>query len=329
MSGPHPHTAAILRIPLKTLLAASIVVAFPALAAEAIPAYDTLVQEARSGNTSALLGYLREREQEHPLTANQVADWLQVANWANLDHEVITVWQRYYNTMEIPVRGEVAAARAYRNLKQYPAALTRWESALAREAENDDIRAGLVMTLADARQFSAAAQGKQLVAHAPTAANYEALAYVYRAQGQSWDALFAATHAQEANPQSKGASQFLAGSLSATRLSVPALELAEQADVSPEMARRLQTDAAAELVRIAFLPTRNEQERYRVADRVLARYDYLLNSWRNDPAAQADYRRARIDRLGALLARRHPDDVIREYDALSADGQPVPNYARR
>lgn len=330
MRSPHLQTKAVFRFRLKTLLAASMAMAFPALATEASPTYDTLVQEARSGNTSALLGYLREHEQQTPLNANQVADWLQVANWAGQDTEVVKVWQRYHGSLEIPARGEVAVARSYRNLKQYPASLAHWESALALEPQNDDIRAGWVMTLADARHYNAAvSEARQMVARAPTSGNYEALAYAYRAQGKSWDALFAATRAQEENPQNKGTTQFLTGTLSANRVSSPALELSEAAAISPEMGRRLQTDAAAEMVRTAFMPTRTEQERYLLADKALSRYDRLLATWRDDPAAKADYRRARIDRLGALMARGRLDETISEYEAISADGQAVPGYAKR
>lgn len=330
MRSPHLHHKAVLRIRLRTCLAASLAMAFPLAGLAADPVYDTLVQEARSGNTTALLGYLREHEQQNPLNANQVADWLQVANWAGQDTEVVKVWQRYHDTLAIPARGEVAVARSYRNLKQYPASLARWESALAMEPQNDDIRAGWVMTMADARHYNAAvSEARQMVARAPTSANYEALAYAYRAQGKSWDALFAASRAQEENPQNKGTAQFLTGSLSANRVSSPALELSESAAVSPEMGRRLQTDAAAEMVRTAFMPTRTEQERYLLADKALSRYDRLLNTWRNDPAAQADYRRARVDRLGALMARGRVDETISEYEAISADGQPVPAYAKR
>ena len=183
MRSPHPQTKAVFRFRLKTLLAASMAIAFPAMAIAADPTYDTLVQEARSGNTSALLGYLRQQEQEKPLNASQVADWLQVANWAGQDTEVVKVWQRYHATLEIPARGEVAVARSYRNLKQYPASLAHWESALALEPENDDVRAGWVMTLADARHYNAAvSEARQMVARAPTSGNYEALAYAYRAQ---------------------------------------------------------------------------------------------------------------------------------------------------
>lgn len=55
----------------------------------------------------------------------------------------------------------------------------------------------------------------------------------------------------------------------------------------------------------------------------------MLTRWSKDPEAQADYQRARIDRLGALLVRRNTEQLIKEYEAMEAEGYKMPDYARR
>ncbi|ETO50332.1 hypothetical protein L328_0123185 [Yersinia pestis 24H] len=91
--------------------------------------------------------------------------------------------------------------------------------------------------------------------------------------------------------------------LQRNRIVEPALRLAKENPnlVSAEHYRQLERDAAAEQVRMAVLPTRSETERFDIADKALADYQNLLTRWGKDPEAQADYQRARIDRLGAFI----------------------------
>lgn len=99
--------------------------------------------------------------------------------------------------------------------------------------------------------------------------------------------------------------------------------------MTAEQYRQLERDAAAEQVRMAVLPTRSETERFYIADQALADYQDLLTRWSKDPEAQADYQRARIDRLGALLVRRNTEQLIKEYEGMEAEGYKMPDYARR
>jgi biofilm PGA synthesis protein PgaA len=104
--------------------------------------------------------------------------------------------------------------------------------------------------------------------------------------------------------------------------------MAEVVPTADPVKRRLELDAAAEMVRSSYTSARNEEERFIVADKALARYDQLLAAWKDEPSAQNDVRRARIDRMGALLVRKRTAEVIEEYESLSASGE-VPNYAKR
>ncbi|MCS2163929.1 poly-beta-1,6 N-acetyl-D-glucosamine export porin PgaA [Scandinavium sp. H11S7] len=300
---------------------------FSASASAVDAVYDQLVIQARAGQTDGLLNWLHQQNQRHALNVDQVADWLQVAGWAGRDNEVVQVWQRYHSQMEIPARGVVSVARAYRNLKQWDASLALWETSLQMEPTNDDLRTGWIFTLADAGQYSVAlSEAQRLVQSEPTALHYQVLAYVWRAQGKSWDALFSITKARDKDSENKAVKSDLLDAWSTNKIPAPALSLSRTMNLPAEDTRRLELNAAAELVRLADLPSRGEAERFQVADRALARYDQLLNQWQSIPEAQDDCRLARLDRLGALLARKRFAEVVSEYESLKADGKPMPDY---
>lgn len=98
--------------------------------------------------------------------------------------------------------------------------------------------------------------------------------------------------------------------------------------VTPPKMRQLEADYAAELTRLAVITTRQESERFRIADRALAMYDDLIAKWTplGAPAAR-DVARVRIDRLEALRARNLMASVIHEYQTLLRDGIAIPPYA--
>lgn len=303
---------------------------FPMQISAAVSDYDALVIEARGGNSAPLLRYLEDQGKKSALTPNQVADWLQVSSWVeNNDKTTIEIWQRYRGQMDVPARGKVAATRAYRNQKNWNDSLAVWESVLQQEPDNVDVRTGWIMTLADARYNQQALTEANKWAQAHPGADSDALlAYVYHSQGKNWDALLVASQADDVDPGNKNAKSTLLSALSANRVSGPALNMAEVVPTADPVKRRLELDAAAEMVRSSYTSARNEEERFIVADKALARYDQLLAAWKDEPSAQNDVRRARIDRMGALLVRKRTAEVIEEYESLSASGE-VPNYAKR
>lgn len=88
--------------------------------------------------------------------------------------------------MNIPARGKVAAARAYRNQKNWNDSLAVWESVLQEEPDNVDVRTGWIMTLADARYNQQALTEANKWAQAHPGADSDALlAYVYHSQGKT------------------------------------------------------------------------------------------------------------------------------------------------
>lgn len=142
---------------------------FPVLAQATESVYEQQIQQARNGNYTPFLDYLQRYQQQHALTPEHVADWLQVAAWAGHDDEVIQVWQRYGIYMPLPARGVAAVAQSRRNQKAWQPALALWKEARSLAPDNDDYRIGYIKTLADARMDKLALQEAQrLVAENPS-----------------------------------------------------------------------------------------------------------------------------------------------------------------
>lgn len=294
--------------------------------------YDSLIIRARAGDTAPVLDFLQKESKAGPLDNDQVDDWLQIAGWAGHDQEVIEVYERYQSSMKISSRGLAAAARAYRNEKRWDQALTLWKSSLKKDPTNPDLISGMIMTQADAgRGGVVLKQATELVERDPSVQSYMALSYLNRATNRNYDALQASSEAVRLAPTSEEVLKNHLEILQRNRIVEPALALAKKNPnlVSAEHYRQLERDAAAEQVRMAVLPTRSETERFVIADQALADYQNLLTRWSKEPEALADYQRARIDRLGALLVRRHTTDLIKEYEAMEAEGYKMPDYARR
>lgn len=301
---------------------------FPVLVQATGSVYEQQIQQARNGNYTPFLDYVQRYQQQHALTPENVADWLQVAGWAGRDDEVIQVWRRYGIYMPLPARGVAAVAQSRRNQKAWQPALSLWNEARSLAPENDDYRIGYIKTLADARMDTLALQeARQLVAENPSQAHLQTLAYVWLMQGKNSDRLLADTRALNIAPENKALQRDLIDALTDKRVNTPALQRSQRVALTTAQRRRLELNAAAETVRLADVPARTEKERLLLAQRTLNRYDTLFARWQNDPQAADDIILARIDRLGALYAHGDYPQVIREYQALTAAQHPVPGWA--
>lgn len=301
---------------------------FPVLVQATESVYEQQIQQARNGNYTPFLNYLQRYQQQHALTPEQVADWLQVAAWAGRHDEVIQLWQRYGIYMPLPARGVAAVAQARRDQKAWQPALSLWKEALSLAPHNDDYRIGYIKTLADARMDTLALQeARQLVTEDPSPAHLQTLSYVWLRQGKSWDRLLADTRALTLAPENNALLSELTDALTDNRVSTPALMLSQRVTLPPAQRRRLELNAAAEWVRLADVPGRTEKERLQLAQTALNRYDALLSRWQHEPQAAEDIILARIGRLGALYAHGDYPQVIREYQALTEAQHPVPGWA--
>lgn len=305
-----------------------LLLSFPVFVHGANTLYEEKIQQARDGNYAIFLNYLQDYQRQNNLNSEQIADWLQVSSWAGNDEKVIQIWQQYHNNISIPARGIAAVAQSWRNQKKWLPALSLWEKARDLAPENDDYRIGYIKTLADARMDKTALQEAQrLVTETPSPAHFQTLSYVYLRQGKNWDRLLTDTRNMQIAPEDEVLQTELIQSLIANRVNTPALRLSQQVTLSPAQRRHLELNAAAEMVRLANVPAHSEKERFQLAQAALNRYDLLLSQWKNEPQAQEDIIRARIDRLGAWYAQGNYLQVIHEYHALTLSQHPVPDWA--
>ncbi|MDY0251042.1 MAG: poly-beta-1,6 N-acetyl-D-glucosamine export porin PgaA [Pseudomonas sp.] len=311
-------------------VSAMLLYSLPVVAADSN--YDSLVNQARLGNSAPLLSWLEQNRSQ--LNANRRADWLQVTGWAGDDQQVILIWESLPRTVRahVPERGVLAVARAYRNLQQWERALALWQEVLRGNPQQQDARAGWIMSLSDAGQkHQAREQADRFVLENGSFLSYQVLIYVIKAQGNGWDELFALTQLQDLNrdAEQSDVNLMLMHAMAAMRISTPALSYGQRLAPDAAVLRKLELDQAAELVRIAHTDSRGEQSRHWVADRALDRYAQLLQRWKGQPDAETDVVHARTDRLGAYQARNRYTDVINEYESLQEQGHVMPGYAQR
>lgn len=311
------------QLPLCALiLAASLAEASP------LPDYEGLLQRARAGDHAPFLAAVAQA----PRGERELNDFLAVAAWAGRRADVIRVYEEQSPKPTLRDYALIEVARAYRDAARWDEALALFEDGERRFPGNGAFSRGAVMTLADAARLDEAERRARahIRQHVDDADGYLGLAYVHARQGQPFAALAEADRAHSLAPSRDDVVLAYIGALTQARMAEPALRVASQHPqaVDSALMRHLEGNAAAEMARMADLPSRGEAERFAVADRALERYDRLLAQWRaQTPRPDADIRRARIDRLAALHARFRMREVVEEYTSLSADGGTVPAYA--
>ncbi len=179
-----------------------------------------------------------------------------------------------------------------------------------------------------ARTAQALSEARRLVAEQASVAHLQTLSLCLPAVGQkAGTSCWWTRRSLDREPQNKTALASLMATLTRNRIDSPALGLANSVELTPAEKRNLQLNAAAELVRLADTPSREEKARYALARTALTQYDAMIAAWHPDPQAAPDIIRARIDRLGALYASAEYAQVIREYQSLIAQQQTVPDWA--
>lgn len=120
------------RVKLKAICASCLVI-FATLYGNAGSAaeqsYDQMIVEARAGEQARILAWFEQNTDR--LDAGEYADWLLVANWSGNDRQVTGIWEELPVAMrrQVPLRGQLAAARSYRNLQHWSTSLDIWQHA--------------------------------------------------------------------------------------------------------------------------------------------------------------------------------------------------------
>ncbi|WP_197461588.1 hypothetical protein, partial [Acetobacter malorum] len=175
------------------------------------------------------------------------------------------------------------------------------------------------MTLADTHFFKEAlAQGKDFAQGSGSSRAYLTLSYIQKAAGLRQDAWQSATKAYSLDPHSKEVGFAYLDANDENRVIAGELVVVAHLPLSSVRQRQVELAQGAEYVRNALIPAQTEKNRFVLADRTLSYYQGLLLRYKKDPSAKADLRVARIDRLGALLARYQMRELISEYQKLKA-----------
>lgn len=156
-----------------------------------------------------------------------------------------------------------------------------------------------------------------------------AVSAAHSATPEIYQALRQAQNAYQLAPDDTQARRQYIFALRDARLSSAALTLAQRYPnaVTSDELRVLQADEAAELSRLASTPSRNQEERYRLADQALQRYDQYLRDWHKLGLGDTDvYRRIELDRMQALHARQSMQALVDTYEALRRRGVTIPSY---
>ncbi len=261
----------------KLSLSIGLLLLFPALVQGADSLYDQQILQARQGQYAPFLSYLQQYQLRHALTPSQVADWLQVALWAGQDDEVVKVWRRYQSICRFrtghrrrgagPAQPEAVANLAHplaAGTQPGPPAATTIVSAISKRSPMP------------ARTARRSAKLVALVAEQASVAHLQTLSYVYLRLGKSWDQLLVDTQILDREPQNKTALASLMATLTRNRIDSPALGTANSVELTPAEKRNLQLNAAAELVRLADTPSREEKARYALARTALTQYDAMI-----------------------------------------------------
>ncbi len=292
--------------------------------------YNAAIERARTGDHAPALDMLRARASADPQDVRAAKDRVTIASWAGLDAEVISSYLALPQEAQSGLDMIEAAARAYRNEKQFSAALSLFQKGLRIAPGHLAFLIGETMVLADLSKPASIAKGELLVRDVPLNADvHAALGYAYSRIGRNFDALRSYNRALELAPARADLRRERIFAYGRVGLAAPALALsdAEPGLLDPAQQRKVQAAAAAELVRLAPRPSRNESERFLVADRAISRLDSLIALWREQgQGAEESIQQARLDRIVAYHARFRMQDASAEYQALRAEGVTVPPY---
>ena len=235
-----------------------------------------------------------------------IQDRILVASWAGRPDEVTQTYAQLPAGAQPPADVRLAV-RALRDLRRWPEALAQFRAGMrlsvpARLRRRHRHDAG---GRRPARR--GAGRGRAAGPRPPRDADaHLALAYVHARRNTPFEALYATDRARDLMPGAAYVERGMCSPCSARMAGAALTHATRRPELYTEaQMRRLQADALAEQVRLASMPTRNEADRFAIADRVLALRHAdpgLVDTRRRDPRRCHP---ARIDRLRAARALPH------------------------
>ncbi|HUH60074.1 MAG TPA: poly-beta-1,6 N-acetyl-D-glucosamine export porin PgaA [Candidimonas sp.] len=315
-------------------LAAATLTSNGVLAAVSRADYDALIRNARTGDYEPALIMLREHSIDHPRDLRAAYDHILIAGWAKRSEEVVTAYEAVQpRPNRLPQDVLNSVAQAYRDTQQWDNALMLYREGQKRYPRQTAFSVGEIMVLADAgRPEEAVSLGREWIAKKPENPDLRlALSYAYRSSAAPFAVLQETDQARNLAPNKAYVTREYLDSLKHAGLAYAAFESAKLHPelIPPERLRDLQADYLAQLARLAGEPTRQEAERFAIADSVIAEYDRLIPDWQAlGPEADKQVLRLQVDRLQALHIRKRMKELVDEYETLVAQGATLPNYIR-
>lgn len=291
---------------------------------------DRAVHLARDGRFDEAVEGLRRILTDAPGDLLTWADLATVLHWAGRDEEALEAGARV-PVDSLPTYTLETLGRASRNAGRPADALRFYRAALDRDPERVESAIGLSLALVEAGRPAEALPGIRalLAEHADSVDVVLAAAHVHRALDETLESAALLRRVLDLDPEHAEAYR-----LEALRLAEigAAFLAARRAEARPDLfstddLARLRADQAAMAVRFARVAPRDRSDRYVAVDRALALLDRAIAEAPADAGFPLD--RIRFDRVLALAARNRMDEVVREVDALVAEGVELPPYVLR
>lgn len=289
------------------------------------------VQLARQGHNDQALRMLRELTEAFPAKADYRYDYITVLGWAEHYREVLAE-APHLRLADAPVYVIESLGRAARGVGETDKAVEYYRLAVRRAPDRADSVLGLAMSLTDqGKPAEAVALLQPLAQRRPADPEVlEALAVAYRNNDEPLAAVAAYDRLLAVQPARREAQRQRI--LLTARLGSAPLAL-EMARAHPELFSQdeldtLTIDAASKYIRWSELYEPEPSKRNDDIDRAITLLKDLLQRMEARGAGDtATARRARADLLVAERNRNRPQEAIRLYEALRAQGAEIPDYA--
>lgn len=283
--------------------------------------YEKALQLAGDGKHDAALPMLQQLAEEFPKEPFYLYDYMTVLSWAGRDQEVLSLQSRV-DLAAAPLYLLETLGRSARNTRDFPLAIRFYEMATEKAPERVESGLGLARAYSDhGAPEKAIPLLKRLDEKHPKRVDIlEALGEAYRLDQKGIEALAVYHRILDLNPEHREAQRqriLIASRLGAHDLAA-SMAREKPALLSNEEFERVIGDQAAQSIRFqkaaAAIPLLQEQ---------LSRLEERGES--HSPA----YQRARFDLMAALRDRDRMEEAIVLYEALSAEGIEMPDYALR
>jgi biofilm PGA synthesis protein PgaA len=278
------------------------------------------LSDARAGKFDTALPALQALTKEAPNDVGIQADYIVALTWAKKNQEALD-FAKSMNLQTTPTYGVSALARAARDVRDFPQALSLYDQLIKREPNNLDPLIGKVLTQADAKQFVEAENTLIVLRqqHPNNPEVYRALSYLGLESKQPILVVDANMRLLELNNQDLDAARTLIPAAREAGATSQARSLAEQYPqvVDKNEIDKIHNDRAAQHIAWSHYNPTIPAERFADTDQALARLDAACQcDWNGLDLSLDKNKNLVFDRMVALHDRYRMQEVIEHYQQL-------------